>query len=718
MDRRDFIAATGTTLASLFAFAPGHFAWAAEDSLQGSSAGKAPLLFGTDYYPDQTPEHLWQEDAVAMAATGITNVRLAEFAWALMEPQEGKFDFAWLQRAVKLLHEHDIAVILGTPSAAPPPWLSQKYPEILMVDEHGVTQSPGTRRFTCPTNQTYRRLSLSIATEMTRAFASMAGVIGWQIDNELALGNVPRCYCQYCRAGFQKWLRTRYGTLDAINQKWGTVFWSNTYTDFSQIPVPLPSGSVPNPGFALDYDRYQSDANISFLEEQLAILRQLCPNHFVTTNNVGGVIDTIDFRGLYRKLDFVSSDNYPGLFEMFLGSADSAAAMPSWAFAPMISFTHDFMRSAKDGKPFLIMEEQSSKGGQTTITQQPEPGQLRLWSYQAVAHGAMGINYFRWDTALTGGEEYWHGMLKHDRSHSPGFDELKQTIAELKSLGQEALHAPCAAEIALCFDPESDWALGIQPGQAKLKYLNEFLPWYGALSASHAGIDIVDATGDLSRYKVLCAPLMYIVTAEQAERIRTFVQNGGTFISGFRLGVKDRESRIVDTPLPGLLRDVMGVELFDYQPIYSQKQHVKFSGSLTGPDAECHIWADVLEPKQAEMLASYTGGDYEGKAAITLNKFGKGKAIYIGPRLEPQDLGRVLLTLLPASGVYSPISAPQGVEVTRRQDQKTEWIYFLNHTSTAQTVQARGGFTDIITNTKYTDSIPLERYGVRVLQRA
>ncbi len=717
MDRRHFIA-TGTTLGSVLAFAPHRFARAAERIFQGNSAGNVPLLFGTDYYPDQTPEHLWQEDAFAMAAMGITNVRVAEFAWALMEPEEGKFDFAWLHRAVQLLHEHSIWVILGTPSAAPPPWLSEKYPEILMVDEHGVTLSPGTRRFTCPTNQTYRRLSLAIATEMARAFSTVPGVIGWQIDNELALGNVPRCFCRFCRAGFQKWLLERYGTLEALNQKWGTVFWSNTYTDFAQIPVPLPSGSVPNPGFALDYDRYQSDANISFLEEQLTVLRQLCPNHFITTNNVGGVIDTIDLHGLYRNLDFVSSDNYPGLFEMFLSGSDSSVAMPAWASAPMISFTHDFMRSAKDGKPFLIMEEQSSKGGQATMTPQPEPGQLRLWSYQAVAHGAMGINYFRWDSALSGGEEFWHGILKHDRSHSAGFDELKQTMAELKSLRQEALHASYAAEIALCFDPESDWALAIQPGQAKLKYLNEFLPWYGALAASHAGIDIVDASGDLSRYKVLCAPLMYIVSTPQAERIRAFVRNGGTFIAGFRLGVKDAESRIVETPLPGLLQDVMGVELFDYQPIYSQKQNVKFSGGLTGPNAECHIWADILSPRQAEVLATYTGGDYEGKAAITSNKFGKGKAIYIGPRLEPQDLGRVLLTLLPSSGVYSPISAPQGVEVTRREHEKREWIYLLNHTSQAQTVQAKGGFTDIITNTKYTDSIPLEGYGVRVLQRA
>src|SRR5208283_4870589 len=189
---------------------------------------KLPLLFGTDYYPDQTHEKFWEQDAAAMAAMGITNVRIAEFAWALMEPQEGKFDFGWLKRAVKILHANNIALILGTPSAAPPTWLTQKYPEVMMVNERGLTLSTGERRFTCPTNKTYRRLSLAVATELAHAFAATPGVIGWQIDNELTLGNSPRCYCDFCREGFQNWLREKYHSLDAINQAWGTVFWSQT----------------------------------------------------------------------------------------------------------------------------------------------------------------------------------------------------------------------------------------------------------------------------------------------------------------------------------------------------------------------------------------------------------------------------------------------------------------------------------------------------------
>jgi beta-galactosidase len=716
MNRRNFIVAAGVNFASLsllrslpaFSQSPGENAY----------PNHQQLLFGTDYYPDQTPEHLWEQDAAAMAAMGITNVRIAEFAWSLMEPHEGTFDFDWLQRSVKILHAHNIAVILGTPSAAPPPWLTQKYPEVMLVNDHGMTLSPGARRFTCPTNKTYRGLSLAIAKQMAQTFASTPGVIGWQIDNELTLGDFARCYCRFCREGFQQWLREKYHSLDAINQAWGTVFWSNVYTDFSQIPVPLPSGAPHNPGLVLDYDRYQSYANVSFLQEQLTALRSLCPTHFITTNNVSGLVDTIDSRDLYRNLDFASSDNYPGFFAIYMAGSDSGASLPLDALASISSFTHDFTRSVKNGKPFLIMEEQSGKAGQPFFSPQPDPGQLRLWSYQAIAHGAMGINYFRWDSVNFGPEEYWHGLLRHDRSPSPGFDEIKQTLSELKSLGHQRLNAPYLADLALCFDFNSDWALTIQPSQPKLKYATELLTWYGCISASHLGIDVIDATADLSAYKVLFAPIMYIVTPQQAERIRSFVQSGGIFISGVRLGVKDEHSRIIDTPLPGLLHDVMGVELIDYQPIYSEKQSVAFSGLLTGPNATCHLWADILDPKQADVLATYTIAAATGKAAITSHTFGKGKAIYIGAHLEPADLARVLLTLLAANGIKSPIQAPPGVEVTTRRAGNETLTYLLNHTAAPQSAQVSGNVKDILTNSTHSNTVPIPPYGVRILQPA
>ena len=714
MDRRQFVLLSSTSAISLLLNKSLSGVSLAAQTTSSPTRAPLPLFFGVDYYPDQTPEALWERDAAAMAEVGITNVRIAEFAWSLMEPREGTFDFDWLKRAVDVLHKHGIAIILGTPSAAPPPWLSAKYPEVLLVTENGVTLTPGTRRFTCPSNATYRRLAGAVATEMATTFSSVPGVVGWQIDNELTLGSYSRCFCRSCREGFQHWLKAKYGSLEAVNREWGTVFWSNVYSDFSQVPVPLPSGAPPNPGLALDYDRYQSAANISFLQEQLKLLRRLCPSHFVTTNNVGGFIDTIDMRELYRDLDFVASDNYPGVFEVF-ASGDPSFTITPEASAAMVSFAHDFMRSVKDGKPFLIMEEQSGKAGQPTFSAQPEPGQLRLWSYQAVAHGAMGVNYFRWDSARSGAEEYWHGMLNHDRTKSPGFDEIQQTIRELKSLGEKALNATYTAELALLYDYNSDWALAIQPGQPKLKYVSEIMTWYGCMAAAHAGIDVVEGNQDLSAYKVLCAPLMYIVSPEQAKRIRAFVEAGGVFITGIRLGVKDEASRIVETALPGLLSEVMGVEVIDYQPLYSAKQGVQFAGVLAGPAAECRLWADILSPREGtEVLATYTV-DHAGKAAITSHSFGKGKAIYIGSHLEPADLGRVLVTLLAANGIRPSVSVPSGVETTVRHDGSQRWTYLLNHTSKALDIPLKNTYRDLLSGKSVSRSVSLEPYGVRVL---
>jgi beta-galactosidase len=714
LTRRDFLAKSTALVAAssvpikLWAHAP-------------TSPADSPILFGVDYYPDQTLESLWDEDARWMADFGCTNVRIAEFAWSLMEPSEGHFDFAWLDRSIALLHKHNIGVILGTPSAAPPPWLSQAYPDILEVNEHGLTLSPEGRRFTCPSNKTYRRLSLAIATQMAHTFTNTPGVIGWQIDNEFTLQAFGRCYCHNCRAGFQEWVSTKYGSLDHLNEVWGTAFWSQVYTDFAQIPVPLPSNGDPNPGLALDYDRYQSYANASFLEEQLVMLRQVCPRHFVTTNSVGLPFETIDLRELFRNLDFASNDNYPGFISVYLNSgasSDGRGALPTETVASLVSLSHDSMRSVKHGAPFLIMEEQTGKAGQRFFSPQPYPGQLRLWSYQAVAHGAMGINYFRWDTANFGAEEYWHGLLNHDRSKSAGFEEIRRTIVELKTLGPELLHALYVAELALSFDYSSDWALQIQPGQRALSYVGHIIPWYGVLSASRAGVDIVDPADDLSRYRAVFSPVPYVVSEKQASSIRSYVERGGLFVTSFRLGVKTEASQIVRTPLPGLLRDVMGLTIEEYVPLYDQNMSVKFSGALAGPDGQSQLWADIIKPDHATVLATYSGGGYDGKPAITSNDFGKGKAIYIGADLDVPSLARVLNTVLHSANVPLPFDVPRGVELTRRKSDKVEWTFLLNHTASAQSVTLPGSFRDAVTGASVSGNLDLASYDARVLRSA
>jgi beta-galactosidase len=282
--------------------------------------------------------------------------------------------------------------------------------------------------------------------------------------------------------------------------------------------VPLPSGGDPNPGLALDYNRYQSYANASFQQEQLVMLRQKCPRHFVTTNNVGLPVDYIDMHELYKNLDFVAFDNYPSFFEMLMHEQMKSGSLPPGAISATTAMGHDFARCVKGGKPFMIMEEQSGKAGQRSFSPQPEKGQVRLWTYQAIAHGAMGVNYFRWDTATFGAEEYWHGVMNHDRSAA--YEEIKQTSEELKALGPEVLNSRYPAEAALIFDYDCSWALQIQPGHFGLSYIPQVTAWYGAITASHSGIDVIQPGADLSAYKTVFAPVAYVLS-EARPRIRT-----------------------------------------------------------------------------------------------------------------------------------------------------------------------------------------------------
>jgi beta-galactosidase len=328
----------------------------------------------------------------------------------------------------------------------------------------------------------------------------------------------------------------------------------------------------------------------------------------------------------------------------------------------------------------------------------------------------MGVNYFRWDTATFGAEEYWHGLLNHDRSKSPGFEEIRQTMKELKTLGPEVLRSDYASESAVVFDYDCSWAVPIQPGHPSLNYLSQVTSWYTALSAGHTGIDVIVPGADLSPYKIVVAPLPYVLSEAQAERVRNFVRTGGTFVAGFRLGAKNEFSQIVRTALPGPVRDLMGVTVEDYVPIYSGKPKVKFSADLVGPDGECGIWADVLLPAGAEVLATYASAAYAGKPAITRNSFGKGRAIYIGPDLDAGSLARVLRSLAASAGVESPAALPAGIEMTVRQASGKRWVFLLNHKPETQTIPLPHPATDLLSGQTRSGSIELSGYGVQVLQ--
>ena len=659
--------------------------------------------FGVDYYPEHWPETRWLEDARLMAEIGVNTVRLAEFAWARLEPTEGCFDFAWLDRAVDVLAERDIRIILGTPTASAPPWLMNKDKTLFLVREDGVRLPYGHRREYCPSHPLYHEHTQAVVTAMAEHYKDHQGVIGWQIDNEFG----DRCYCELCCEGFHGWLREKYGTLDTLNEAWGTVFWSHVYNDWSEIPVPLSTAPSHNPGLALDFKRFASDVYVNYQKLQLGILRERCPEDFVTHNFMGFGYSQLNYFDLARDLDLVTWDNYPrGFWDIKAQVNESALALG-----------HATMRGLKD-KTFWMMEQQSGPGGWDIVSVTPRPGELRLWAYQAIAHGADGMIFFRWRTARFGAEEYWHGLLNHDGTKGRRFEELAKMGLELKRIGDTIQGSTVHAEVAMLLDYNTRFAFQVQANNPHFSYPAHFATIYEAFHRLNVSVDIVPPDADLSRYKLVTAPALYVLPERLADSLRTFVETGGTLLTTLRSGVKDEANAVVNMPLPGLLAELCGVTIQDYDSLpEGARQGLEFTTAVTPVgDAQANVWCDVLTPQGAEVVARYTANYYAGEAAVTLNRAGDGHAIYVGTAGNRALYDTLAPWLLGLADVSVPFKEQGRLEVTERIQGDARLRFILNHSDEARRVSARG--YDLLSDAQLDGDVTLPPKGVLVLQQS
>jgi beta-galactosidase len=658
--------------------------------------------FGVDYYPEHWPEERWETDARLMREAGMNVIRLAEFAWVKMEPKQDVFDFDWLDRAIEIFHKKGISVLLGTPTASPPPWLAHKNPDILRVREDGLRVGYGSRRKNCPSHPLYRERSRSITTAMAEHFAGNPAVIGWQTDNEFG----DRCYCDICRKEFQTWLQQRYGTLDELNTRWGTVFWSHIYSDWEQISLPLSTlGAPPNPSLALDFKRFVSSAYESFQQEQIDILRATCPNHFITHDLMGFGYDGLDYFDLTKPLDFVSWNNYPIGFWHKLPYSPSSPAL-----------SHDAMRGLKN-KNFWVMEHQAGPTGWQVVSPAPRPGVLRLWAYQSIAHGADGIVFFRWRTARFGAEQYWHGVLEHDGRAGRRYTELQQVGMELKRVGEKFFEAETRSRVAIIQSYDSRFAFQVQGNSDEFGYEKHIAQIYDVLWKRNLSVDVVSAMDDLSKYDLVIAPTLHVLTDTIAANLQSYVKAGGTLVVTPRTGVKDIDNVVVNQPLPGLLAELCGVIVEEYDAITPNiSQAITFDvDGLAGQTLPVQIWCDILAPHGAEVIAHYAQDYYTGKPAVTLNKFGQGQAIYLGAIGTDSFYETILGWLLKQNNIQSDIEAPAGVEITKRsQDNQT--IYFvLNFNSSPQSINLPVAYDNLLNNTIVSGTVQVDANDALIL---
>ncbi len=657
------------------------------------------IVYGVDYYPEA--EGPVDKDAGMMQAAGINFVRMAEFAWAKMEPTEGHYDFAWLDGALKVLNAHGIKAVLGTPSASPPAWLMAKYPDIAAMDENGVRYRYGSRRNYCMNNPHFLAAVRGIVTAMAEHYKNHPGVIGWQIDNELG---GPDCYDSLCLAAFQKWCRTKYGSLDAVNKAWGTVFWGHTYSAWPQIPLPWNTlYGVHNPSLELDYHRYFSDASRDFLVMQADILRRIAPGKAITHNEMG-LFDNIDYSHLNTALDFVAWDNYPMI------DFSSHATYENYEGAGL---AHDLMRGSRSQQNFMVMEQEGGLPGWNTFWGHQAPPELyRVWAYQAIAHGADGVCYFRWRTSRYGTEQYWQGVLDQDSYPNARYGIVKQMGGELTRLKQILQGTRPVSQVALLVSPDARWAFHIQTLVKGFDYNEQLHRYYGSLRRQGLNVDVVFPQSDLSAYKIVIAPSLFVLTPELAQKLAAFAAGGGTLVLTYRSGVKDEHNVFTDETLPGPLARLAGIAIHDYDPQTSQDQEIV----MNGRHYPAKVWFDILTPGTAETLATYDKEYYAGSAAVTRNQLDKGNVYYVGTEPDaPEFYDSLLAGILRGAGITPGPPLPEGVEMATREGDARKVIFLLNYTASNQAVPVGEAYHDALSGAVTAEPVELPPYAVRVL---
>jgi beta-galactosidase len=658
------------------------------------------MIYGGDYNPEQWPEAIWQEDARLMQAAGVNLVSLGVFAWSRLEPRPGVYDFAWLDRVIDLLYAHDVRVNLATPTASPPPWLTRLYPESLPVTAEGVVLGPGSRRHYCPHSQAYREASARIVTQLARHYGRVAAVVLWHIDNEYAC-HVSECFCEASAAAFQEWLQQRYETLDALNAAWGTTFWSQIYGDWQEINSPRRAPYIINPSQQLDWKRFCSDSWLACFEQQRAILKELTPSIPVTTNFMG-FFKPLDYWAWAAREDVVANDTYPE---------------PSDPEAPIeAAMACDLMRSLRHGQPWLLMEQVTSHVNWRPRNTTKRPGQMRLWSYQAIARGANAVMFFQWRASKVGAEQFHGAMLPHAGPETRIWREVEALGAELRQL-DKLLHARVRSNVAILLDWESWWALELEgKPSSDVRMLEQLRAYYAPLFARNITVDFVHPEGDLSRYRLVLAPSLYLVTETAAHNVEQFVASGGTLIMSFFSGIADAHGHVRLGGYPAPFRALLGVRVEEFAPYATSDSNAVYTED--GGTYACDLWSDVIDLEGAEAIAHYSDAFYADRPAITRHHYGAGVSYYVGTRLEAAGMTWLLSRVCDELDLRPSLNTPYSLEVVCRSDDTRSWLFLLNHTATTVEIALDQDGITLLDGGQPCRTLQIEPFGVAIVETA
>lgn len=627
------------------------------------------MLLGVDYYPEQWDISIMEEDLANIKELGSNVIRIGEFAWHLMEKEEGKYDFSFFDTVIKKANEYGLKVIFGTPTATIPAWLVKKYPEILSEFENGEKRTFGGRHIYCFNSEVFYKYSEKIIRELANHYKDEKNIVAWQIDNEFGHEGSDECYCPKCHRAFQEFLRNKFNnSIDELNKTYGTTFWSQEYNSFEEIPVPKKTITTHNPALRLDWERFRSKSIVDYSNFQVELLKSIIPDCVVIHDFPGGGLDKhVDYSKVAQKLNVVAFNNYP----VWGGQKEPIPPHE-------IAFGLDYIRGLKR-ENFWITEAIMGAQGHDITGFLPRPNQAKMWSCQGMARGCSSLIYFRYRGATKGAEQFCYGILDADNKKRRKFYEVKDFFHNIIKY-EDILEQPIKSKVAMVYDYDSLASFRIQKQSILLDCHQEMKKFYKPFYDSNIMVDIISEDKDFSEYKILILPVMIIWKRELTEKVKEFAKNGGIVVMTYRTAVKDIDNNLtLGEMLPVGYNDFVGAYVEETESLQEYNSlDLDGEGIFNGIKGKGGVFRDMLVSKGAEVLFRYNDKFYDTFSAVTKNSYGKGKVYYIGCSPEEATLKLIVEDIL-NSAELSKILSPDNVEIVVRENGDKQIKIYINH---------------------------------------
>ena len=659
------------------------------------------ILYGGDYNPNQWPKDIWEQDMVYFKDARINSATINVFSWAKIQPAEDTYYFDELDEIVEMLSKEGYDIVMATSTAAMPAWMFKKYPEVARTDYFGRHHKFGQRHNHCPNSLVFQKYAKALVEQLAKRYANNPHVTCWHVSNEYS----GECYCENCAKAFRLWLKKKYGTIEAVNKAWNMEFWGHTVYDWDEIVLPNALGDGMDngtdtifAGLSVDYRRFMSDSLLENYKMERDVIRAYAPDTIITTNLMG-TYKFLDYFKWAKEMDIVSWDNYPSY-------------NTPWSFTAM---SHDLMRGLKDA-PFMLLEQTPSQQNWQPYNSLKKPGQMRAQSIQTMAHGADTIQFFQLRRSVGGCEKFHGAVIGHvGHNNTRVFREVKQLGEELQRLGTATLGSVNQADVGIIFDWDNYWALDYTSGPTEdLKYVDQIHHYYKFFYHNNISVNMIPVDADFSKYKIVVAPVLYMVKAGMKEALTKFVENGGILITTFMSGIVNDSDNVHLGGYPGPLRELAGVWVEEIDALAPEQTNtITFTD---GTRMTCSLLCDLMHLEGAQLLASYDEDFYAGMPAITKNQYGKGFTYYIGTNMDQEGIDKVLKMATHQADIHPVVDEPTALEVVCRKTADSTHYYIFNFKETDIVIPEQFvGFTDLLTGKKVESGMRMKHYDALIL---